>query len=71
MPTKDAVTGLVDAALALLVEARRRNEEFTHPPLDSEDNRRLGVAISAAHTVLEPPSMGTPELRAMGLWWED
>lgn len=63
--------GLVDAALTLLVEARRRDEDMPQFEGLSEDQvRRLNVAITAAHTVLEEPTMPTPELRAMGLWWE-
>ncbi len=56
-----SVEGLVDAALVILVEARERAE------LQGVE-RRLNVAITACHTVLEPPSMPTDELRAMGLY---
>lgn len=73
MPSEN-IKGLVDAALGILVEARRRaNEVETMPEangLDAPALRRLNVAITAAHTVLEPPSMATYELRSMGLWWE-
>lgn len=66
-------TGLVDAALTILVEARRRSEEnqgTRRPFLDADARRRLDVAIAAAHTVVEPPTLPTDGLRAMGLWWE-
>lgn len=64
-------SGLVDAALTILVEARRRaSEGRIGEAMEADTLRRLNVAITAAHTVIEPPSMPTDELRAMGLWWE-
>lgn len=63
--------GLVDAALGVLVEARGRAAKGVGELLDTDAKRRLDVAITATHTVLEPPSLPTDELRAMGLWWED
>lgn len=64
---------LVDAAIGCLVEARRRNADLDSADvarLSEDDERRMGVAITAAHTVIEPPSMPSDELRAMGLWWD-
>lgn len=64
--------GLVDAGLTCLVEARRRDAEYPEETkLDGDAKRRLNVAITAAHTVVEEPAAPTDELRAMGLWWED
>jgi hypothetical protein len=67
--------GLLDAAMVLLVEARSRDEVAQTRvgkvgALDDAGRRRLGVAITATHTVLEPPSLPTDELRKMGLWWD-
>lgn len=62
---------MADAGLSCLVEGRRRAQEGIGEPLDADAQRRLEVAITAAHTVCEPPSAPTDELRAMGLWWDD
>ena len=76
----ERVEGLVEGALTLLVEARRISTEARRistealnddSTFDDDAQRRLGVAITATHTVLEAPLIPTDELRAMGLWWGD
>lgn len=70
---ENAAHAMVNAALTLLVSARKLDEGEAAadlPLLDEAGRRRLGVAITAAHTVIEPPSMPTDELRAMNLWQE-
>lgn len=68
---KASPADLVMTALAILVEARLRatsGAPDSPPFFDGAAEHRLGVAITAAHTVLESPSTPTDELRAMDLW---
>jgi hypothetical protein len=62
------IEGLIDAGSRC--SSRRVHDTLTgvSRTLDVNQEWRLDTAITAARTVLEPPSAPTDKLRAMGLW---